>query len=230
MKNVAIIADIHSNIIALQEVMKRISYGDIVLFAGDLVGYNPWPNECIKLIQKKGIRSVIGNHDAAIVNGSYDSMNPQAKLALHYTRQIISDENMEYLNTLSKKLTIQVEDVIFCVYHGSPLFPLKQYVYPWTPKSTLRTFIDMVEGDILILGHTHIPMLFNFNNKLLINPGSVGQPRDKNPQASYMILQIEDTKINVEHHRVDYNVDVVMSKIIEVGLPTFLAHRLKRGV
>ena len=228
---ILIISDIHANITALESVLSAAGEVDGVWCLGDLVGYGPDPNECVERVrQLPNLVCLIGNHDAAIVNGSYDSMNPQAKLALHYTRQIISDENMEYLNTLSKKLTIQVEDVIFCVYHGSPLFPLKQYVYPWTPKSTLRTFIDMVEGDILILGHTHIPMLFNFNNKLLINPGSVGQPRDKNPQASYMILQIEDTKINVEHHRVDYNVDVVMSKIIEVGLPTFLAHRLKRGV
>lgn len=225
-----IIADVHSNIIALQEVMKREKHVDLILCAGDLVGYNSWPNECIRLIQENGIPSVLGNHDAAIAAGSYDTMNPQAKLALHYTHQIISDGNREYLNSLSKKLTIQVEDVTFCVYHGSPLFPLKQYVYPWAPQRFLRTLVDMVEGNVLILGYTHIPMLFNFNDKLLINPGSVGQPRDKNPQASYMILQIEGSRINVQHHRVDYNIDVVVSKIIEIGLPTFLAHRLRRGI
>ncbi len=230
MKKVAVIADIHSNIIALQEIIRHVKKSDLILCAGDLIGYNPWPNECVRLVQQNRVQSVIGNHDAAIVTGSNDIMNLQAKLALQYTHQIISDENVEYLSSLSKKLTIQVEDVKFCVYHGSPLFPLKQYVYPWAPQRFLKMLIDMAESDILILGHTHIPMLFNFNDKLLINPGSVGQPRDKNPQASYMTLQIEGEKINVEHHRVDYDIDVVMNKIIEVGLSTFLAHRLKRGV
>ena len=230
MKSVAIIADIHSNIIALQEVMKSMKNVDHILCAGDLVGYNPWPNESIRFIQEKGIKSIMGNHDAAIVDGSYDTMNPQAKLALQYTHKKISQENIEYLNSISKKLTIQVEDVSLCAYHGSPLSPLRQYVYPWAPRRFLRTLVDMVEGEVLILGHTHIPMIFSFNDKLLINPGSVGQPRDKNPQASYMILQIEGKKINVEHHRVYYNIDVVMSKIIEDGLPIALAHRLKNGI
>jgi len=230
LKKVAVIADIHSNIIALQEVIRHVKNSDLILCAGDLIGYNPWPNECIRLIQQNRVQSVIGNHDAAIVAGSNDIMNPQAKFALQYTHQIISDENVEYLSSFSKKLTIQVEDVKLCIYHGSPLFPLKQYVYPWAPQGFLRMLVDMAESDILILGHTHIPMVFNFDDKLLINPGSVGQPRDKNPQASYMILQIEGERINVEQHRVDYNIDVVMSKIIEVGLSTFLAHRLKRGV
>jgi putative phosphoesterase len=157
-------------------------------------------------------------------------MNPQAKLALQYTHQIISDKNMEYLNSLSKKLTIQVEEVTLYTYHGSPIFPLRQYVYPWAPQRFLRTLVDMIEGNVLILGHTHIPMIFNFNDKILINPGSVGQPRDKNPKASYMILEIEGARINVEHHRVDYNIDIVMSKIIEDGLPISLAHRLKKGI
>ncbi len=210
--------------------MKSVENADHILCAGDLVGYNPWPNESIRLIQEKGIQSVMGNHDAAIVDESYDTMNPQAKSALQYTHKIISEENIEYLNSLSKKLTIQVEDITLCAYHGSPLSPLRQYVYPWAPRRFLRTLVDMVEGNILILGHTHIPMIFTFTDKLLINPGSVGQPRDKNPQASYMILQIEGTKINLEHHRVDYNIDVVMSKIIEEELPISLAHRLKKGV
>jgi putative phosphoesterase len=230
LKSVAIIADIHSNIIALQEVMKSVKKADHILCAGDLVGYNPWPNESIRLIQEKGIHSIMGNHDAVIVDGSYDTMNPQAKLALQYTHKIISEENIEYLNSLSKKFTIQIEDVTLCAYHGSPLHPLRQYVYPWAPRNFVRTLVDMIEGNVLILGHTHIPMMFNFNDKLLINPGSVGQPRDKNPQASYMILQIEGSRINVEHHRVDYNIDVVMSKIVEEGLPLSLAHRLKKGI
>jgi len=230
LKKVAVIADVHSNVIALQEVIKHVKNSDLILCAGDLIGYNPWPNECVKLIQQNRVHSVIGNHDAAIVARSNDVMNPQAKAALQYTRQIISDENVEYLNSISKKLTIQVEDLKICAYHGSPLFPLKQYVYPWAPQRFLRMLVDMAESDVLILGHTHIPMLFNFNNKLLINPGSVGQPRDKNPRASYMILQIEGQRISVEQHRVDYDTEVVMSKIIEVGLPPFLANRLKRGV
>lgn len=210
--------------------MKRVKNADHILCAGDLVGYNPWPNESIRLIRGKGIQSVMGNHDAAIVNRSYDIMNPQAKLALQYTHQIISDKNVEYLNSLSKKLTIQVEEVTLYTCHGSPIFPLRQYVYPWAPQRFLRTLVDMIEGNVLILGHTHIPMIFNFNDKILINPGSVGQPRDKNPKASYMILQIEGARINVEHHRVDYNIDIVMSKIIEDGLPISLAHRLKKGI
>jgi len=174
------------------------------------------------LVQEKGIQSIMGNHDAAIVDGSYDIMNPQAKLALQYTHKIISEENIKYLNSISKKLTIHIEDVTLCAYHGGPLSPLRQYVYPWAPRNFLRTLVDMVEGNVLILDHTHIPMIFDFNDKLLINLGSVGQPRDKNSQASYMILQIEGTKINVEHYRVDYNIDVVMSKIIEDGLPPLL--------
>ncbi len=122
MKKVAVIADIHSNIIALQEVIRHVKKSDLILCAGDLIGYNPWPNECVRLVQQNRVQSVIGNHDAAIVTGSNDIMNLQAKLALQYTHQIISDENVEYLSSLSKKLTIQVEDVKFCVYHAVLFF------------------------------------------------------------------------------------------------------------
>ncbi|MBS3815451.1 MAG: metallophosphoesterase family protein, partial [Hadesarchaea archaeon] len=114
------------------------------------------------------------------------------------------------------------------VVHGSPRRPLMEYIFPGSSNQELVRLTKGVNADIIILGHTHVPLERRIMGKLIINPGSVGQPRDRNPKASYMILKI-GRNIEVENNRVEYDIDLTMEKIEEVGLPEKLATRLNFG-
>ena len=114
-------------------------------------------------------------------------------------------------------------------YHGSPREPLDEYVFPGTADFILKSMIETAQCDILLLGHTHMPIKFRSNSLYLFNPGSVGQPRDMDPRASYGILEIKKENVNFEIKKVNYDIDSAASKILEKPVPDFLADRLHLG-
>ncbi|NOZ76831.1 MAG: metallophosphoesterase family protein [Euryarchaeota archaeon] len=220
---VAVIADVHSNLVALEAVLSEL--GDVpVIHCGDLVGYNPWPNEVVDAMRARGIISVMGNHDRAVVTRETDWFNPTAARVIRWTAETLTPGNLEYL----KYLPQAVREEGYYMVHGSPLRPIEEYVYPDYSPRVLAEYLDMGGRDVLILGHTHVPFALRLGERLILNPGSVGQPRDGDPRAAYALL--DTGKREAEIKRVEYDVGAVELAIQEAGLPRALGQRLRYGL
>jgi len=225
---IGIMADPHSNLAAFQAVLKHMPQVDELVCAGDLVGYGAEPNEVIDLARKKGIQTVLGNHDYSAITRDVAGFNPFAAKAALWTAKNLRDDNVKYLRGLQEELRLTCGGKRIYVVHGSPRDPLFEYVFPDLPNRELLELMRNVEADVIVLGHTHVPMQRVIHGKLILNPGGVGQPRDRDPRASYMLLTI-DGEISVEHERVEYDVAQTAKKIEAVGLPSELATRLYFG-
>ncbi len=239
----AILGDIHSNLTAFQAVLQDLdSRGgfDRIWCLGDVVGYGPEPHRCIELLQQYDYVCIAGNHDWAAV-GSIDisDFNPDAAQACRWTEQSMSLEDKEYLKGLPAIISIDE----FTLAHGSPREPIWEYLL--SVGQAVDNF-QHFNTNFCLIGHSHIPLVFeqqsdtvtlqNFpdgavltlgKNRLIINPGSVGQPRDHDPRASYALY---DSKTGaVYHYRVEYDISVTQVKMQQVGLPDFLIQRLSLG-
>ncbi|PMQ02460.1 MAG: serine/threonine protein phosphatase [Dictyoglomus sp. NZ13-RE01] len=238
---IGIISDIHSNLEALEAVVKKIEKEvDEIYCLGDIVGYGPNPNECVSYIKKINA-SIIGNHDAAVVGRlDYDNFNPLAQYAIDWTRENITPENFEFLYKLPEKLNFEWGGIV----HGSIRKPLEEYLV--TYNSVFANF-NLMDENIYFFGHSHIAGVFIYENdeikylsmvkggeieiqpknKYLINPGSVGQPRDGNWKSSFGIY---DTKNHVfKVYRVDYLIEITQKKMQLLGFPRPLWERLSFG-
>jgi putative phosphoesterase len=225
---IGVIADPHSNLAALKAVLKQMPKVDEIICAGDLVGYGAEPNEVIELINKRKVRAVLGNHDNGAITRDIAGFNPLAAKAVLWTADKLGKENSRYLRGLREELTLTLGSKRVHVVHGSPRDHLFEYVFPDVPNRELLELTRSVNADVIILGHTHMPMQRVIQGKLVINPGGVGQPRDRDPKASYMVLTL-DGDVSVKHERVEYDVENTAKKIEAAGLPTELATRLYFG-
>lgn len=228
MKKFALIADIHANLEAFETILEDMPKVDGILCAGDFVGYGPQPNEVLRITKSKGITSVLGNHDHAVASERYGSLNELAIESAKWTRKNLEDENLDFLKNLSKKQELEREGYNIFIAHGTPRNPLKEYIYPGSSKRALVNITRNTNADIIILGHTHVPLEETIQNKYIINPGSVGQPRDRDPKASYMILKLGREK-EIIRKRVSYDIDKTEQKIKNFGLPEKFATRLHFG-
>ncbi len=219
----ALISDIHANLPALKVVFEEIDDADMILCAGDLIDYNPWPNEVIWEIRKRNIPCILGNHERAFIYNDYSHFNPTAAIAGKWTRGVLSEESKKYIYSLRSKMLVEYEGFKIAIHHGAP-FDEDFYVYPEDADEGLLNYDN---PDILVLGHTHVPFVKIFDRGVIINPGSVGQPRDGDPRASYAIVDLKNRKYEIK--RVEYPIDEVYNKIIEVGLPPVLGERLYLG-
>lgn len=218
---VAVISDVHSNLQAMQAVLKEVG-GMEIFCCGDLVGYGPFPNEVIELVMARGITSILGNHDYAAATRNTEKLNPVAAKAIEWTIGALKKENFDFLKSLPR-----VYKNSFCMVHGSPKKELDDYIYADYPDETFHDFLRQVGKDILVLGHTHVPYIKKFFNKLVFNPGSVGQPRDTDKRAAYAVLDTSTKKVEIK--RADYDVDFVADAILKAGLPDVFARRLYSG-
>lgn len=222
---IAIISDIHSNLEALEAVVREIENEkvDKIYCLGDIVGYGPSPNECIDLVKSVTDKVVIGNHDSAVINQT-DMMlfNSYARESTEWTRRMIKDENYEYL--LNLPLKISENDLLFV--HSTPLIP-EDWNYILTQHSAEKQFNYFTEVACFI-GHSHRPELFrSIDHRLIVNVGSTGQPRDGNPKACFAVW---DTDVNeYELKRKEYDIKAVYKKIVKAGLNEFLGERLMVG-
>jgi len=225
---IGVIADPHSNLAALQAVLKQMPKVDDIVCAGDLVSYGAEPNELIDLANKRRVRAVLGNHDYGAITRDVAGFNPFAAKAVLWTADNLSKENARYLRGLREELTLTFGSRRIYVVHGSPRDHLFEYVFPDLPNRELLELTRNVNADVIILGHTHMPMQRVIQGKLVLNPGGVGQPRDRDPKASYMILTLDDD-VSVKHERVEYDIERTAKKIEAAGLPSELATRLYFG-
>lgn len=243
----AVISDIHSNLEAFSAALERIDALDVhrVVCLGDIVGYNANPNECIEIIRERKIVSAIGNHDAAValLHDTRD-FNQMAASAIDWTRSVITDANVEFLKALPQRLVI---DKRFLGVHGWVNDYCRYIEGAQDAKDNFRLLEEDGNLKLCFFGHTHVAISYIENEgsvflnmpyldsefsqpkgtAMLVNPGSVGQPRDKDPRASFVVYDSKSSSITF--HRVDYDIQTTARKIIEAGLPERLAERLRLG-
>jgi predicted phosphodiesterase len=240
---IALISDVHSNLPALDAVLAAAGQVDAIWHLGDVVGYGPDPDGVVARLEEVGAVGVRGNHDAAAVGGSeIDWFNPDARRAMEWTRTAISDATLAWLTALPERRQEAGCDLA----HGSPREPLWEYI---TSREVARDNLRFLSLDVArgLHGHTHVPVAWVEDGKdvelvrgkhgrrlelggrrALLNPGSVGQPRDGDPDASFAILDLEaDT---FEWHRVAYDIRAVQAAMKAVGLPGSLVSRLSTGL
>lgn len=225
---IGLVSDIHSNLAAFKAVLKDMPKVNEIICAGDLVGYAAEPNEVVKLSRSKGIRSVMGNHDYAAVSRDVRNLNDRAAAAAAWTSNKLTKENIDYLASFPTHFELKIGERRAYVAHGSPRDPLNEYVFPDFSNRDMVGVTKGVEADIVVLGHTHIPMKRTVMGKNIFNPGGVGQPRDRDPRASYAVLNFAE-EIEISFWRVEYDVDATAEKIKAAGLPEELATRLFFG-
>ncbi|MCX7831432.1 MAG: metallophosphoesterase family protein [Actinobacteria bacterium] len=250
MKRIAIISDIHGNLHALDAVVTdAMNKGfDEMWCLGDTVGYGAYPSECIEIVRNRCNIVLAGNHDLAACRAlSLDEFNLEARLAVEWTSDKLSNSEISFLRSLEPLKFVEVEGIHFVLAHGSPMNPIWEYVVG--PFELQRTFyfLEDKEAQGAFVGHSHIQffssskdlqfemkrpsekLVFEEDTIYILNPGSVGQPRDYDPRAAYMIIEVEDRSVNAEFYRVKYDIEEASSSIIEAGLPLFLATRLRLG-
>ncbi|MGN6547063.1 MAG: metallophosphoesterase family protein [Aureliella sp.] len=248
----ALISDIHSNLEALSTVLADIGRQKIdrIVCLGDIVGYGPNPCECLDLVIQKADLTILGNHDQAALFDP-EGFNPVALKAIYWTRDVLDrapgrasvvNRRWDFLSELPKKKTDG--DLLFV--HGSPRDPTNEYVFPETiyDQNRMKGLFDQIKR-LSFQGHTHMPGVFTTDGefiapeecdykfklgdeKLMINVGSVGQPRDEDPRACYVIL--DDRKQEIEFRRLEYDLETTIRKIYAIDdLDNMLGDRLRGG-
>ncbi len=197
---------------------------------GDIVGYGANPDEVIQLIRQLQMLAIRGNHDEAVLTGMAGGFNPIAADAVEWTGRNIKPESLAFLDRLPPQLNIELDEVRTHMVHGSPKEPLEEYIFPDAAKEHLQSFLTLTKSDLLLLGHTHIPMNILVREGRVVNPGSVGQPRDGDPRASFALLEVQGRTVECSILRVEYDVEKAAEKIRDSGLPSFDADRLYQGL
>lgn len=237
---IAVISDVHANLRALDAVLAHVGSVDAVWHLGDIVGYGPEPDAVVDRLAEAGAIGVRGNHDSAACGGSeIDWFNPEARAAMEWTRRAISPATVAWLTALPDRR----QEADFTLVHGSPLDPLWEYV---TTAAAARDSLAAISTAHGLNGHTHVPIAFSLDgdrlgriaptaapataldgHRLLLNPGSVGQPRDGDPRASYLVLDLAARRAHWA--RVAYDIDAVRAQMRSAGLPLRLSERLRHG-
>jgi diadenosine tetraphosphatase ApaH/serine/threonine PP2A family protein phosphatase len=237
-----ILADIHSNLEALNCALDALKDVSGFICPGDIVGYGPNPNECVEIVRKLDCRTVAGNHDYAGV-GKLDPSNfsGDAREAIEWTAKVLTEENRKFLQSLPE----YIENEKYEMVHGSLRNPIEEYI---TNVQVGAATLELMQKKICFVGHLHIPLVvvkekgskydgWQLNDgdtieikkfdKIVINTGGVGQPRDMDTRASFGVYDTE--KQTVEIRKIEYNISAVQEKMRKAYLPEFLIERLKYG-
>jgi predicted phosphodiesterase len=239
---ILVVSDIHANLPAFEAVLKAADgQWDRIWCLGDLVGYGPYPNECISLLRKFDHVSLSGNHDWATL-GKLDisEFNHDARSVVIWTRSVLEPESRIYLESLPPKRDLEA----FTLAHASPRHPVWEYVIDYDTAAANFAYFD---SPYCLIGHTHVPMhiverrqgdlLINLpvndelvsleTQRVMLNPGSVGQPRDDDPRAAYALLDTE--RLTWQFGRASYAVEKTQEQMRREGFPTALIERLTYG-
>jgi predicted phosphodiesterase len=240
---IAVISDIHSNLRALEAVLGSLGSVDAIWQLGDVVGYGPDPDAVASRLREVHAIGIRGNHDAAALGAvSTEDFNSAAQAAIEWTQVRMSGQTRTYLEALPERLL--PPDLDYTLVHGSPRDPIWEYlVSTWAARASLAAF----DTRYCLVGHSHIPLVFRERrgrvdsvivpaegylqlgeDRLFLNPGSVGQPRDGDPRAAWLILDTDAAQAS--WHRVPYDVAGTQAAMLRAGLPSALAQRLSYGM
>src|SRR3990172_1305498 len=239
---ILIISDIHANLTALEAVIADAGEIDAAWCLGDLVGYGPDPNECIQRVrQLPNLLCLIGNHDAAVLGQiEIDSFNPEARQAVVWTQQNLASANADYLRNLPERALLNSVTIV----HGSPRQPVWEYLLD---TRTVTQNFSYFETPFCFVVHTHLPVVYHLGDDsrsarltipehntqmvlaapTIINPGSVGQPRDRDPRAAYALFDPEQNLW--EFRRIAYDIEDVQARMRLANLPERHILRLASG-
>jgi diadenosine tetraphosphatase ApaH/serine/threonine PP2A family protein phosphatase len=237
-----VISDIHSNLNALEAVLADVGPIDAAWCLGDLVGYGPDPNECIERIRGlPNLQCIMGNHDAAAVGFiEVEAFNPDARKTVLWTQERLTQTNKDFLLNLPERLDLEFITLV----HGSPFRPIWEYLVD-TRSATIS--FEFFETPYCLVGHTHSSVSYLLPDdrltaqlivpehvssmilepRAIVNPGSVGQPRDHDPRAAYALLDLKN--YTWEWHRVEYNIPSVQDRMRKENLPERHITRLSAG-
>lgn len=250
---IALFSDVHANLPALEAFFQhvQIHQPDAMYCLGDLVGYNVWPNEVIHEIRRRNIPTIAGNYDFGIGRKSNDCgcayktdrEKEMGKISISYTNQIIGEDERKFLRGLPSHIRIEFqfnEKFNLLLVHGSPR-KINEYLFEDRDETSLLRIMEQADANILCFGHTHKPYHRILKSgdetyRHAINIGSVGKPKDGNPQGGYVILSIDENtflpdkgSLNVEFIRFDYPIEKAVGAIEGSQLPGEYAEMLRRG-
>jgi len=238
---VAVISDVHANYPALEAVLEQVNAArvDAVWCLGDTVGYGPRPNECCQRVEARADRCLVGNHDlVALGELNVSDFNDEAAAAAVWTSSVLTPESRVFLESLRPVGQSEGVDL----YHASARDPVWEYVLT---EEAARVTFELSSAPLILVGHSHVALALtldgdnvagglapggteaDLNGRWLLNPGSVGQPRDGDPRAAWLLLDLE--RRFAAFHRVPYSIEDTQSEMRERGLPRALATRLERG-
>lgn len=221
---ILVISDIHANYEALRRMPDDV---DHVLCLGDLVDYGPDPVSCLRWLRDRRAVVVRGNHDLAVGYGAPDGVpEPYRRLSettRELTLRILDPADIEYLRSLPVSRTLELGGVRVHLVHATPSDPYYTYVPP-DQRARWADEAGRVEADVLLVGHTHLPMVLRLGGQLVVNPGSVGQPRDGDPRAAYAIIEDGEPRLL----RAEYDIDAAVSALAQSGLPADVVELLAR--
>jgi diadenosine tetraphosphatase ApaH/serine/threonine PP2A family protein phosphatase len=240
---VAVISDVHANLHALEAVLAAVERErpDELWCLGDVVGYGPQPARCCAIVAAHADVGLVGNHDLGVIGAvPLDDFSPDAAIAARWTRDVLSADELEYLGSLEPS----AETAAASLFHGSPRDPVWEYVL--SDEAALAA-IEMATRPLVLVGHSHVALAVGLDGELtgglapggtevelgdaaawLLNPGSVGQPRDGDPRAAWLSLDLDER--TASFRREPYEIERTQREILEAGLPASLAARLADGI
>lgn len=247
MSRFALLGDIHANHPALESVLADIERRegiDATYHLGDLVGYGPWPNETVRLLIDKGITGVSGNYDSTVATNyhhcgcAYENPHQEelSHLSFEWTKQAVSEETRRALDALPFRIDVRpagghASGPTLILVHGTPTLNTLYWTEdrPDSFCSKMAGIAGARSGDVIAFGHTHKPWTRLVDGVRFVNAGSVGRPKDGDPRACYVIVDLGDEGRRVEFVRVEYDLDRAAEGIREAGLPMELAEILRSG-
>jgi predicted phosphodiesterase len=239
MTTIAIFGDIHANLSALTAVLADMDARQLSTryCLGDLVGYATFPNEVTELIRASQIPTLMGNYDQGVGNDSddcgcaytTDADRERGERSIAWTNQQTTAENKAFLRALVPQIHFQLGRWQVLLVHGSPR-KINEYLFIERSDDSLKRLFDNTNADVLVCGHTHLPYHRLLpSGRQVINAGSVGKPKDKDPRAGYVILQATDSELRVEFVRVPYDIEKTARAIEASTLPPEFASMLRNG-
>jgi putative phosphoesterase len=225
-----IVGDLHANAGALDSIHENV---DAVAVLGDIVDYGPDPRGAIDWARRNATFAVRGNHDHAVLTGERTGAGPAwmdlAEESAAWTRSVLSNADLEYLDSLPTSLTFSFGGARFAAFHAAPSDPLYRYLPPETGQAEWRAEVERVDADWLLLGHTHRPLLRNVGSTVVLNPGSAGQPRAGAPFATYAIWEDGDVFLVQRRYAVEHVVDRLAATSLDERARSRLARTLRTG-
>jgi len=232
MTRIAVIADIHANLPALEVVLADIERqaADQIFCAGDLVGQGPHPNEVVSRVRKAGIPSILGNQEIE-VRELADRARRDPKKHMRWTTAVLKRRNREYLLGLPSDRSLEVEGVTILLVHGSP-FGAFDPMHPSLTSRTIRSWFpcETPRPDVLVGAHTHVPFVRTLDGMLVVNAGTVGRPFDGDPRASWALLDLEKGRARARIRRVGYPVEETIRAMKRIGMQKWRRRALALGV